>query len=1219
MSISTVLNNPHKKQAAPKAHSSLPAVPPADLPRVRRKDFDSYLKAIAPEWVRFERNNRLGREGQAQLDSSALHNHDDDDSVTPRASMTSDANHLTPTASAPPLLPTPSSSSRRDSLIPLYARSIPSLESVPSVFFKQGFHLANPSTFAKVTEQPNDPAPFSSSSSSSSTLVSAPVDYITDPTSSLSHTPPLLDKFSHYADTVEQHLVREISLRSTSFFAALTNLQDLQSESDVCLDRIAKLRGLLKDVDERTAKRGLEVVKKCNEVERVQGIREAVKGVGNVIEMTRVAKSLVGAGQWGEALNVVEELETMWEGEQVDSGERVKLNGGNGAKLETMIEETEDEESLSGRDGHKPILGFPLSALSAFSELPVHLRALTLEVATSLSQELIVVLRHDLEERVNRSPGAPEKANGHVVNYSTDEGLRDRLKPLLQNLVRTRGLKDAISQWREVVMGEVRRVPKEMVSGFDKEWNEDNEENRATLVQHLKAMEHRDFMPILQKLYQRFLALVEGVQAQNGLIGDLLDLIQKSVISRRPPASKATPPNVTEDLSDLLSSTTELSHTTSAKLLHARMEPHSILPFPHFLALYYDSMAFVVKCEVLCRRMIIGLRGVVVRQASVYLSKFHQGRIERCAKVVLDEMWNQVEIGADLQGVVDVLVRCAVRDAEELRVYAEGAVLGSPNPGGAINGTKGKENGHSSPTSPTSKAPKLHVLPPTKTFAELSEADSVPSSDSKESTKSGGSAKGNSKHLKIEDRSYYIVSATAEILILLVDYLKIVINLSTLTKDTINKVVEFLMTFNSRTCQLVLGAGAMRSAGLKHITAKHLALASQSLSIVSELIPYVRETFRRHLNHAEAVLLVDFDKLKRLRNGVMLGGSRIARTVPVTIDWNQPNDGGINGYMQTLVKETVTLHKVLSRYLSAAVVEVRMRLVCDILSNMPFFASPKPDTSTRGPWHSRITPEDFVPSLIWAQEMMYVMSEVFAGINHRLSEVYGKIELPNQEAKARLLADAKFLHKELSGLKNVMAPMGMLETVVSEKQVPRATTSSPTPAPVPAPTRSNTLTANQRLKGLLSRSSTNANHSNKIIEKALPNPNQTVASPRTSTSSPSPPPPPAKSPAGNLFMQNALASASTLRVLSVSPPPMEGAGSEPQGEFSTTSLQSQQNGHEDQTSEVSPDAAVVEPSLPEIPSTERTTDMKVMDRHENGLAFNGVPHYPTWAFFLHIS
>lgn len=49
------------------------------------------------------------------------------------------------------------------------------------------------------------------------------------------------------------------------------------------------------------------------------------------------------------------------------------------------------------------------------------------------------------------------------------------------------------------------------------------------------------------------------------------------------------------------------------------------------------------------------------------------------------------------------------------------------------------------------------------------------------------------------------------------------------------------------------------------LTGPFPALASQSLSVVSELIPYVRETFRRHLNQAEAVLLVDFDKLKRVR------------------------------------------------------------------------------------------------------------------------------------------------------------------------------------------------------------------------------------------------------------------------------------------------------------------------------------------------------------------
>lgn len=79
----------------------------------------------------------------------------------------------------------------------------------------------------------------------------------------------------------------------------------------------------------------------------------------------------------------------------------------------------------------------------------------------------------------------------------------------------------------------------------------------------------------------------------------------------------------------------------------------------------------------------------------------------------------------------------------------------------------------------------------------------------------------------------------------------------------------------------------MRSAGLKNITAKHLgaayaqraaevvsrlthvaqscsALASQSLSVMVTLIPYIREAVRRHLSAKQAVMLVEFDKLKRV-------------------------------------------------------------------------------------------------------------------------------------------------------------------------------------------------------------------------------------------------------------------------------------------------------------------------------------------------------------------
>ncbi|KAL9715361.1 hypothetical protein Ac2012v2_002025 [Leucoagaricus gongylophorus] len=230
------------------------------------------------------------------------------------------------------------------------------------------------------------------------------------------------------------------------------------------------------------------------------------------------------------------------------------------------------------------------------------------------------------------------------------------------------------------------------------------------------------------------------------------------------------------------------------------------------------------------------------------------------------------------------------------------------------------------------------------------------------------------------------------------------------------------------------------------------------------------------------------------------------------------------------------------------------------------------------------------------------MTEVFAGINHRLSEVYGKIELPNQDAKARLLADARFLHKELSGLKNVVAPMGMLETVVSEKQIPRATISSSATVVARVPTRPNTLTANQRLKGLLSRSSTI-----KPVEKASLSPTQTVISPRTSSSSP--PPHTIRSPTGGSIIQHAFASTNALLpfgktasvsnltlnevstpsipdcVLSTSP-----LTADTRSEGPATLLPLQQNDH---TFIGSPSIVTAEPSLPEIPSTERTADTEM--------------------------
>jgi vacuolar protein sorting-associated protein 54 len=123
-----------------------------------------------------------------------------------------------------------------------------------------------------------------------------------------------------------------------------------------------------------------------------------------------------------------------------------------------------------------------------------------------------------------------------------------------------------------------------------------------------------------------------------------------------------------------------------------------------------------------------------------------------------------------------------------------------------------------------------------------------------------------------------------------------------------------------------------------------VALASQSLSIIIAFIPYIREGFRRHLDTTQYGLLPEFDKLKVAYQEhqneihaklISIMGERLAfycRSLS-ELQWDTPasqTDGqpppSPNLYMQGLMKETVTLHKVLSKYLGPSTTEVSTRL-----------------------------------------------------------------------------------------------------------------------------------------------------------------------------------------------------------------------------------------------------------------------------------------------------
>jgi len=67
----------------------------------------------------------------------------------------------------------------------------------------------------------------------------------------------------------------------------------------------------------------------------------------------------------------------------------------------------------------------------------------------------------------------------------------------------------------------------------------------------------------------------------------------------------------------------------------------------------------------------------------------------------------------------------------------------------------------------------------------------------------GGSANGVTKVLNVEDKSFFVVKATADSLVLLGDYLKIVINLELVVTDVMSRIIEFLKVCPTNLAELI--------------------------------------------------------------------------------------------------------------------------------------------------------------------------------------------------------------------------------------------------------------------------------------------------------------------------------------------------------------------------------------------------------------------------------
>lgn len=101
-------------------------------------------------------------------------------------------------------------------------------------------------------------------------------------------------------------------------------------------------------------------------------------------------------------------------------------------------------------------------------------------------------------------------------------------------------------------------------------------------------------------------------------------------------------------------------------------------------------------------------------------------------------------------------------------------------------------------------------------------------------------------HVLLVDAEPYALVGAALILVQIIsEYCRCATQLPIISIQLSRHVIDLLRMFNSRCCQLVLGAGALHMAGLKTITSGNLALVSRALQLVIWLLPHIKRHYQQ--------------------------------------------------------------------------------------------------------------------------------------------------------------------------------------------------------------------------------------------------------------------------------------------------------------------------------------------------------------------------------------
>jgi vacuolar protein sorting-associated protein 54 len=648
------------------------------------------------------------------------------------------------------------------------------------------------------------------------------------------------ERLSQHLDKVEIKLVGEIGARSESFFEASARLHELDAIVSETCGAIRRTRRSLLEASTYATCAHESVTSLHRKRANLRTLTHVFEALSSVRECREDLDVLVAAEDCGGALEVCEEIRRKVsdptlaglaclkdvaahvDGVENQVASALVLEFTRAARVQPgSVGHPGDETGEFGTDGLSsepnsrrrvsPGDGWgPATTRAALAEVRAAARDAGMENVLSASEE-------DEEDDVSPSD---QDVVGLGPSEESSADVFDAALPPLRALIRggahrTGRIGDAMRAWGRDAASDARacirraclaslRVADSTVLGVqsvDMDGSNYSANSVSTEKATYKAMEtlpaevfaaviraathalagHFARAEIVRSAAQYALGTVAKDGGENTSRGIVADDVRTQLCASLPPGERAS---ASAAASDAVLALADASQGAMAKILASRASTNARLTLREFSKICDAAESFLARAESLSGgRRCLSLRGALNTQCKDFMSVRHAAHAAKLGSVLESETWTAVApVPGEYQRILDagfepcVAVNSAERGAE----------------GGADTAVHDDDD--------TAVRDAL-VLP-------------------------GG-------------ERVVPVGASLALLKMCADHLAVARRVPSLGPVAVYKIAELLRVFNSRTSQLVLGAGSMRTAGLRSITAKHLALAQQSVRLFLEVTPAV--------------------------------------------------------------------------------------------------------------------------------------------------------------------------------------------------------------------------------------------------------------------------------------------------------------------------------------------------------------------------------------------